>query len=168
MRKLYIQIYDKYSWPSIQDDVLLISFFVWITIVDDLYIDGFVQDCSNSIANALELQQFCSTPSMCASYETRWSGQRDSKNLFLSWFYVSHGESISGCSWLGDARGLVISSHGVDISWRCHVVFIYNIRTVDQHLISFCNVDKTYLYHIQVNFPVLMWNDIVFKIKPLM
>ena len=28
------------------------------------YIDGFVQDCSNSIANALELQQSCTKPSI--------------------------------------------------------------------------------------------------------
>ena len=28
------------------------------------YIDGLVQDCSNSIANALELLQSCTKPSM--------------------------------------------------------------------------------------------------------
>ena len=30
-----------------------------------LYIDGLVQDCSNSIANALELLQSCTKPSIC-------------------------------------------------------------------------------------------------------
>ena len=30
-----------------------------------LYVDGLVQDCSNSIANALELLQSCTKPSMC-------------------------------------------------------------------------------------------------------
>ena len=30
-----------------------------------LYIDGSVQDCSNSIANALELLQSCTKPSIC-------------------------------------------------------------------------------------------------------
>ena len=29
------------------------------------YIDGLVQDCSNSIANALELLQSCTKPSTC-------------------------------------------------------------------------------------------------------
>ena len=29
------------------------------------HIDGLVQDCSNSIANALELLQSCTKPSMC-------------------------------------------------------------------------------------------------------
>ena len=28
------------------------------------YIDGLVKDCSNSIANAQELQQFCTEPSL--------------------------------------------------------------------------------------------------------
>ena len=31
----------------------------------DEYIDGLVQDCSNSIANALELLQSCTNPSVC-------------------------------------------------------------------------------------------------------
>ena len=30
------------------------------------YIDGLVQDCSNSIANALELLQSCTEPSLCS------------------------------------------------------------------------------------------------------
>ena len=33
------------------------------------YIDGLVQDCSNSIANALELLQSCTKPSICCSCE---------------------------------------------------------------------------------------------------
>ena len=32
------------------------------------HIDGLVQDCSNSIANALELLQSCTEPSMWSSY----------------------------------------------------------------------------------------------------
>ena len=35
---------------------------IYIYIV---YIDGLAQDCSNSIANALELLQFCTKPSNC-------------------------------------------------------------------------------------------------------
>ena len=30
-----------------------------------VYIDGLAQDCSNSIANALELLQSCTKPSIC-------------------------------------------------------------------------------------------------------
>ena len=30
-----------------------------------VYFDGLVQDCSNSIANALELLQSCTKPSIC-------------------------------------------------------------------------------------------------------
>ena len=30
-----------------------------------IYIDGLVQDCGNSIANALELLQSCTKPSIC-------------------------------------------------------------------------------------------------------
>ena len=33
-------------------------------------IDGFVQDCSNSIANALELLQSCVKPSICSTFIT--------------------------------------------------------------------------------------------------
>ena len=32
-------------------------------------VDGLVQDCSNSIANTLELLQFCTEPSMCLSQD---------------------------------------------------------------------------------------------------
>ena len=31
------------------------------------HIDGVAQDCSNSIANALELLQSCATPSICGT-----------------------------------------------------------------------------------------------------
>ena len=34
------------------------------TIKAQLYIDGLVQDCSNSTANALELLQSCTKPSI--------------------------------------------------------------------------------------------------------
>ena len=33
------------------------------------YIDGLEQDCSNSIANALELLQSCTKPSICPQWE---------------------------------------------------------------------------------------------------
>ena len=36
-------------------------------------IDGLVQDCSNSIANALELLQSCTKPSQCDKVETAYA-----------------------------------------------------------------------------------------------
>ena len=36
------------------------------TIEADLHIEGLAQHCSNSIANALELLQFCTKPSICS------------------------------------------------------------------------------------------------------
>ena len=36
-------------------------------IASTVYVVGLVQDCSNSIANALELLQSCTEPSMCCS-----------------------------------------------------------------------------------------------------
>ena len=41
--------------------------FVQINTVLLMHIDGLVQDCSNSIANALELLQSCTKPSIYAS-----------------------------------------------------------------------------------------------------
>ena len=38
-----------------------------ITPVGQYHIDGLVQDCSNSIANTLELLQSCTKPSICLS-----------------------------------------------------------------------------------------------------
>ena len=35
-----------------------------------VYVDGSVQSCRNSIANAMELLQFCTKPSMC---KLQWS-----------------------------------------------------------------------------------------------
>ena len=36
------------------------------------YIDGLVQDCSNCIANALELLQSCTKPSICGVNNSTW------------------------------------------------------------------------------------------------
>ena len=36
-----------------------------VFLLHDLY--GFVQDCSNSIANAQELLKFCTEPSICTA-----------------------------------------------------------------------------------------------------
>ena len=46
-------------WSRIHDGMLVL----WDTVHCQDYIDGLVQDCSNSIANALELLQSCTKPS---------------------------------------------------------------------------------------------------------
>ena len=43
------------------------------TCMYNAYIDGLVQDCSNSIANALELLQACTKPSICCYKYIDWS-----------------------------------------------------------------------------------------------
>ena len=67
-------------------------------------IDGLVQDCSNSIATALELLQSCTKSS-------RW------KNSF-AWntkdLVILHSQCC-GCWCIGDARSQGISSYGTDI-----------------------------------------------------
>ena len=47
---------------------ILIRFCVHQILWFSLYIDGLVQDCSNSIANALELLQACTEPSICIEF----------------------------------------------------------------------------------------------------
>ena len=42
---------------------------IWDTV--EVYINGLVQDCSNSIANALELLQSCTKPSMSSLVASR-------------------------------------------------------------------------------------------------
>ena len=54
-----VKIYQKYIVCKISD---ILWMGLWIEAV---YIDGIVQDCRNSIANALELLQSCTKPSMC-------------------------------------------------------------------------------------------------------
>ena len=45
---------------------------IFVAIIKSLWpdddIDGLVQDCSNSIANALELLQSCTKPLICDTY----------------------------------------------------------------------------------------------------
>ena len=40
--------------------------------VNEFIIDGLVQDCRNSIANALELLQSCTKPSKCGPFSLQW------------------------------------------------------------------------------------------------
>ena len=57
-----------------------------------VYIDGLAQDCSNSIANALELLQSCTKPSICslvlAIQAGHWPGREfQGTNCHSSWSY---------------------------------------------------------------------------------
>ena len=56
--KLVYEIYILSSISLFNEDDMSCH----ITVVDD--IDGLVQDCSNSTANALELMQSCTKPSI--------------------------------------------------------------------------------------------------------
>ena len=49
-----------------------------------IHIDGLVQDCSNSIANAMELLQSCTKPSICAIYVRIIAlGKTENTNSFI-------------------------------------------------------------------------------------
>ena len=57
-------------WSFITNIAALIRHFMsriypWIVCY---YFDGLAQDCSNPIANALELLQYCTKPSICSRY----------------------------------------------------------------------------------------------------
>ena len=60
-------IYRRIDVQAISLTFLLTGHFFWwyMKLVNNEYIDGLVQDCSNSIANALELLQSCTKPSIC-------------------------------------------------------------------------------------------------------
>ena len=45
----------------------------WIQTLIKQYLDGLVPDCSNSIANALELLQYCTKPSIKSSSLISWA-----------------------------------------------------------------------------------------------
>ena len=45
------------------------------------YIDGLVQDCSNTTANALELLHSCTKPSICHPYENKTTKRRKWHNV---------------------------------------------------------------------------------------
>ena len=52
-----------------------------------MYIDGSVQNCSNSIANALELLQSCTKPSISTIESTN---QPSHLNIIIAFFYIKH------------------------------------------------------------------------------
>ena len=53
-----------------------------------MHIDGLLQDCSNSIANALELLQSCTNPSICiTSLDQNWHDHRVCIASFSAYSY---------------------------------------------------------------------------------
>ena len=61
---------EKTLWHVCQEgrkNLLYIEPVPWLVVVV-FHLDGLVQDCSNSIANALELLQSCTKPSICCCY----------------------------------------------------------------------------------------------------
>ena len=58
-------VYEKKKHLSVQTKVMYwLDSLVKMTHTEDQYIDGLVQECSNSVANALELLPSCSRPSI--------------------------------------------------------------------------------------------------------
>ena len=53
-------------WYTLLGRSLFVYHFCVLVFVCIIYIDGLVQDCSNSIANALESLQSCAKPSICS------------------------------------------------------------------------------------------------------
>ena len=56
-------LWCRFVWNDISS---FKEFLKWKS--DDAYLDGLVQDCSNSIANALDLLQSCTKPSIYAGW----------------------------------------------------------------------------------------------------
>ena len=65
-----------HTFSLVRQIVLFIHFSF---VLQQLYICGLVQDCSNSSDNAMELPQSCTKPSICAHLNLFWSGT--SQNL---------------------------------------------------------------------------------------
>ena len=57
------------------------------------YIDGLVQDCSNSIANALELLQSCTKSSICTVYPIKYAHGFVVFGFFVAYKYCKSTET---------------------------------------------------------------------------
>ena len=62
--------YGQASLLWIFDRKIIVLQEIWLN-----NIDGLVQDCSNSIANAMELLQSCTKPAICCLQFLRWPGR---------------------------------------------------------------------------------------------
>ena len=65
LRELWISINDRWSFMNYYTVISRLIMHVMNVIVSTVYVDGLVQDGSNSIANALEKLQFCIKSSTC-------------------------------------------------------------------------------------------------------
>ena len=69
-----------------------------VSIVPEDHIDGFVQDCSISIANALEILQSCTKPSDNGLWH--WIGNKPYSEPMVVYFtdkYMHHSTSLTHC-----------------------------------------------------------------------
>ena len=65
LRELWISINDRWSFMNYYTVIFRLIMHVMNVIVSTVYVDGLVQDGSNSIANALEKLQSCIKSSTC-------------------------------------------------------------------------------------------------------
>ena len=59
LRELWISINDRWSFMNYYTVIFRLIMHVMNVVVSTVYVDGLVQDGSNSIANALEKLQSC-------------------------------------------------------------------------------------------------------------
>ena len=91
-----------HKWPVTRkmfpfDDVIMVFCGIHITKISQ-EIDGLVQDCSNSIANVMELLQSCTKPSN-AHYLIRNKG--------LEYTLLKSPPNLTGCQWVKHCVGCV-------------------------------------------------------------
>ena len=65
LRELWISINDRWSFMNYYTVIFRLIMHVMNVIVSTVYVDGLVQDGSNSIANAFEKLQSCIKSSTC-------------------------------------------------------------------------------------------------------
>ena len=106
-----------------------------ITILSlSCYIDGLVQDCSISIALAMEILQSCTKPSICSTCIILWRGP-DALEQIMIYFHLDHSDkSFSSNSnttvrweWLVSLKKKNIEWDGW-LVWRGSTVQVFSIR----------------------------------------
>ena len=65
LRELWISINNRWSFMNYYTVIFRLIMHVMNVVVSTVYVDGLVQDGSNSIANALEKLQSCIKSSTC-------------------------------------------------------------------------------------------------------
>ena len=89
---IWLAVYFGYKAPNIDWCQLQIRFFIQSSKKKITHIDGLVQDCSNSIALAMELLQFCTEQSIWTCQKCPISSPHEQGMGCLSWVY---GEILS-------------------------------------------------------------------------